>query len=171
MTDPRTEQPWYRRWYRQTIGVVFAMVLAIYVSQRDVPVAYQPVYRPVSNTQIELVQAYAVTSSYGVVELSAGLRSDGGSIPARTWSAIGLHPLSGCIIRGVLGHDGDYAAQLRAKEVADLALLECLLTDGCEPHKAEVIYQMVRDFGGFAWRGHSDEDVAAARVMVRIREQ
>lgn len=169
MTKDRTEQPLWRRWYRQTLGLAVALVIAVCVSQRDVAVPYAPVYKPVTNTQIELVQSYAVTSSYGVIELAAGFRSDGGSIPARTWGAIGLHPLSGCIIRGVLGHDGDYAAHLRSKETADLALRDCLIADGCQPDKAEVIYQMVRSFGGFAWE-RTDEDIQAARLLVRFRE-
>jgi len=168
MSDPRTEQPWYRRWYRQTIGLAVAVVLAICISQRDVPVKYPPAYRQVSNTTIELTSPYSVTCSVGVVELSPGLRSDGASIPARTWGLIGLNPLSGCIIRGALAHDGLYAAHLVNRETADYILLECILADGCQGHKAEVIYQMVRDFGGVAW-GRTDDEIAAARQFVTIR--
>lgn len=169
MTDTRTEQPWYRRWYRQTIGLAVAMVLAICVSQRDVPVAYPPTYKQVTNLMAEMATPYAVTCSVGVVEIDAGFRWDGASIPRRTWGTLGLHPFSGCIVRGATLHDALYRSRLLPREQADELLLEVCLVDGTQEDKAEVIYQMVRDFGGFAWRGNSDEDVAAARGMVRIR--
>lgn len=168
MTEPRTEQQWYRRWYRQTIGLAVALVIAVCVSQRDIPVPYSPAYKHVTNTQIELDSTYSVTSTVGVVELSPTFRCDGASIPARTWSAIGLTPLSGCVIRGALAHDGLYASHLTSRLAADNILLECILEDGTQPDKAEVVYQMVRDFGGFAWH-RTDTEIAAARKLVRIR--
>lgn len=163
----------FARWRRWTAGAMAMIGIALaawWHQQPDVPVLYSPEFRYVCDTQIELTAAYAVTTSVGVVDIDAGFRSDGCSIPRRLWSTLGLSPFSGAAIRGGLGHDAMVRGELYSPQACNLLFREILLADGVQPDKAEVMYRAVELAAPDVWALHTADSINAARALVRIRE-
>lgn len=151
-------------------GILSIAITAILAHQADVPVDQSPEFRIISNTRTMLTADYAVTTDVGVVHMDAGFESDGASIPERTWSLLGLHPFSGCVVRAALVHDALVQGELCAMEDANIIFYELLIADGCQPDKAKVMYRAVCMAGPEVWARHTDASIAEARRWVRIKE-
>lgn len=158
-----------KKFWHCYIAAIGIAVAAIFTAQPDVPIHNPPQYRQVSNTRIELTQPYCVTTSLAVISIAEGFECDGASIPQVAWGLLGLQPLSGVLLRGAVVHDALYAAELLPRDQADTILRELILQDGCEPRKAETVYNAVRDFGGLVWARHTPATTAEARTKVAIR--
>lgn len=164
---------WIKRQWRRCVagaGIVAVAIAAIFATQPDVPVVQSPEFRIISNTQFRLTSDYAVTTSVGVVRMSAGFVSDGASIPDRLWSLLGLHPWSGCVLRAALVHDALVRGELCSMEDANWVFYQLLREDGCQVDKAATMYNAVRAAGPAVWERHTAASIAEARLFVRLEK-
>jgi hypothetical protein len=159
-------------WRRYCGGGILGIVLAAIVAvQPDVPVLQSPVVKWHSNTDIELFQPYAVTTTAGIVTMDTGFRSDGASEPPAAWTALGLHPFSGATIRAALTHDAMTRAELRDAETCNRVFYEILMQDGVEPNKALCMHEAVCRASDAVWARHTTESVSEALRYVTITER
>lgn len=154
-------------WQRYFGYGIFAVIIgAMVTSQPNVTVSISPVVKWVSNTEIELVQPYSITTADWIVDFKQGFQSDGASEPRATWTALGLTPFSGASIDASLTHDGLTRAELLARTECNLIFRELLLKNGVVSNKAEAMYQAVERAGAMVWSKHTDATVQEARKFV-----
>jgi hypothetical protein len=84
------------------------------------------------------------------ISVSAGLWTDGASIPKILWSFIGS-PLTGRYVRATIVHDALYSTQIISRKESDLVLLELMEQDNVPKWKRVSIYYAVRLFGWSHW--------------------
>jgi hypothetical protein len=152
-------------------GLLGIVVAAIMATQPDVPVLQSPVVKWRSNTDIELLQPYAVTTTAGIVTMAEGFRSDGASEPPAAWTVLGLHPFSGATIRAALTHDAMIRAELRDAETCNRVFYEILIQDGVQADKALCMYEAVCRASDAVWARHTTESVSEALRYVTITER
>ena len=163
---------WLKRQWRRCVagaGIVAVGIAAIFAHQPDVTIDDSPALVIKSNTCMALTAGYAVTTGVGVVVMDAGFTFDGASIPASLWSALGLHPFSGCVVRAALAHDALVRGELTDMDTANSEFLRILLADGCQPDKAATMYNAVCLAGPEVWRRHTPASIAEARRLVSLR--
>ena len=86
------------------------------------------------------------------VEVPAGFRSDGASVPRFFWRVVfppgDVHALAAAFV-----HDFLYRTHPVgwSRKAADEVLLDCMIEDGVYKHRAKLAYWGVRLFGGRAW--------------------
>lgn len=151
-----------------TVASAGVFIGAMLYSQRDVPMPPLPVAQVAAHEWV-LTNEYATEQSGYRFEFKSGFRTDFATIPSLLSPALGLTSDSPCLRRGALIHDGWYATHRQNKELGDRILEEAILADGCEPHKAEAVWQAVHNFGFVAWDSKTPESVQAAKELVTVR--
>jgi|GEM_PF-1771567 len=100
---------------------------------------------------------------YLKITIKAGFTTDGGSIPQLFQNVI--TPL-GIYLLAFLVHDALYASEAVSRAEADWILLELLQALGAGWWRRNEIWSAVRIGGGFVWKQHTTESIAAARQLV-----
>jgi hypothetical protein len=117
-----------------------------------------------------LDHAWTVWTTCGWLRVEPGFVSDGASIPRFLW-AIGPR-YEASTFAAALAHDALYAAELPLcdgwKPKADKAFLDLLKRLGVGWLKRTSYFIAVSCFGGVAIAGHTDDTVAAARMLVKL---
>ena len=163
---------WLKRQWRKCVtgaGIVAVAIAAIFAVQPDVELVQSPEFRILSNTRLMLTAPYAVTTDVGVVYMAAGYVSDGASIPHEAWTALGLHPFSGCVVRSALTHDSLVQGELTDMDTANRVFHDLLIADGVQADKARTMYNAVCLAGPAVWKRHTPESKAVARRFVSLR--
>lgn len=102
-----------------------------------------------------------------VLDMDAGFKSDGASIPRWLWSLVG--PRYDCFtFPAALAHDALYAAELLSRASADSIFRNLLILCGTSKWKAWAYYLAVRGWAWRAWNNHTAESIEAARKQVRL---
>jgi hypothetical protein len=115
-----------------------------------------------------IMQDWVTPEINGVaVAISAGMRTDGASIPRIAWRVVG-HPLQVPLLGPALGHDALYAAELVQRDEADRWFLEAMRRAGIGWIKRTAIYAAVRAGGWAVWRKHTRQSVARARWFAEL---
>jgi len=140
---------------------------AIWYHQKPVAMPPLPV-AAVSSHEWVLTNDYKTAQSGYTFRFKTGFRTDFASIPAILSPALGLDAGSACLRRGALIHDGCYAARLTDKDTADGLLRDAVRQDGCEPHKADAVWQAVHNWGYLAWDGKTPDSISEARRLVTV---
>ena len=95
------------------------------------------------------------------LDVKAGFRFDGASIPRALWRVCG-HPLEAPRIAAALAHDWIYAAKCISRADADLIYRTVCAWVGISAFSRNVEYAALRMCGWVAWNGHKEEDRAFA---------
>ena len=102
-----------------------------------------------------------------ILEIAAGFRFDGASIPRVFWLTTGT-PMDPHYQASGLVHDALYAAELLPRQVTDDIFYFCLRRDGVGWYTARKMWLGVRIGGGFVWSRHTPDSIAHARAYVRL---
>lgn len=95
---------------------------------------------------------------YGEIKVPKGFIFDGASLPAWSWGALKLHPLSKDVIRGGIIHDYLYRTHLLDREDADLMLKRILKYEGNLSNlKISLIYYAVKTAGNSSYNSKKEE--------------
>jgi hypothetical protein len=103
----------------------------------------------------------------GVLEIDAGFRSDGASIPKRLQTGISPR-FEAKSFPAALAHDALYMAELLDRKYCDLEFYRLLKLLGMESGRAKLYYYAVRLFGWRFWNRHSYKSITEARKQCRI---
>jgi hypothetical protein len=87
------------------------------------------------------------------IQVPAGFKFDGASIPRGLWSFVG-HPLNGKHARAAVIHDYMYFTGVGGKEEADKTFLEAMKVDGVSKIRRTLMYWAVKYFGGSAYESY-----------------
>jgi hypothetical protein len=99
--------------------------------------------------------------------VSAGLWTDGASIPKILWSFIGS-PLTGRYVRGAIVHDALYSAQPISRKECDLVLLELMEQDNVPRWKRLSMYYAVKLFGWSHWNKRNNDTKKKNKVQTFV---
>ena len=91
------------------------------------------------------------------LDVKAGFRFDGASIPRILWRVCG-HPLEAPRIAAALAHDWIYSCKCLSRADADLIYLTICAWVGIPAFCRTVEYSALRLCGWLAWHGHTAED-------------
>jgi len=120
---------------------------------------------PCARDTWELVVTYHYPLHTGeFLTIKKNFQWDGGSIPRLFF--LFAHPAE--FMASYLVHDAVYAAELLPRKTADQLLRETMYLEGASDLQQILVYWAVRIFGGFCWRRHTPESVAAARRFCRL---
>ena len=97
------------------------------------------------------------------LDVKAGFRFDGASIPRILWRVCG-HPLEAPRIAAALAHDWLYAAKRTSREDADMIYRTISEWVGISAFCRNVEYAALRLCGWAAWNGHGEDDRDFARA-------
>jgi len=97
------------------------------------------------------------------LDVKAGFRFDGASIPRILWRVCG-HPLEAPRIAAALAHDWIYASKSASRADADLIYRIVCAWVGIRPFCRNVEYVALRLCGWVAWRGHTVGDRVFAQA-------
>ena len=97
-----------------------------------------------------------------------GFFTDGISVPQLAWSLFNLYPFSMPELCGALGHDIAYSAELADRKTCDIWMDKWEKMATVNKVRRQVIYRVLRTFGGFVWNKHTEESIAAARTMCQL---
>ena len=97
-----------------------------------------------------------------------GFWTDGITVPPLAWTISGISPLSMPELCWALPHDMAYAAELAPREICDNWLFEFTIMTGTNRIKRNLIYGLVRRFGGLVWDKHTKESIANARKVCQL---
>ena len=102
-----------------------------------------------------------------LLEVNAGFRFDGASIPRPFWLTTGT-PMTPRYQAAALVHDALYASELLSRKDIDDLFRFCLRADGVGWYTANKMWLGVRLAGGFVWANHTPQSIAYARLYVRL---
>ena len=103
----------------------------------------------------------------GVLQVDAGFRSDGASIPR--WIQTAVSPrYEAKSFPAALAHDALYMTELLDRKHCDMEFYRLLKLLGMESWRAELYYYAVRLFGWWVWNQHSFKSITEARKKCRI---
>lgn len=108
---------------------------------------------------------FTVPSKNIVIEIKAGFRYDGASIPRAVWALIGS-PFTGKYLPAALLHDALYSAEIFNRKTCDKIFLEYMRDLGVSWWRRNSMWLAVRCFGGSVWRDHTAQSVSEARYFV-----
>ena len=91
------------------------------------------------------------------IDVKAGFRFDGASIPRMLWRVCG-HPLEAPRIAAALAHDWIYASKCVSRADADLIYRTICAWVGIPAFCRNVEYAALRVCGWAAWNGHTEDD-------------
>jgi hypothetical protein len=97
-----------------------------------------------------------------------GFYTDGISVPALAWSVFRLQPFSMPELCAALGHDLVYSGELVPRKDCDNWIREWCKMVGVAAARRNVIYQCVHSLGGFVWKRHTPQTIAAARALCQV---
>jgi hypothetical protein len=99
--------------------------------------------------------------------VSAGLWTDGASIPKILWGIVGS-PLTGRYVRAAIAHDALYSAQPISRKECDLVLLELMEQDNVPKWKRLSMYYAVRLFGWSHWNKRNNDTKKKDKVRTFV---
>lgn len=127
--------------------------------------------RGVAPDIVELVEncraVFRYLGKFYVIEIKAGYRFDGASVPMIFWGLVG-HPLTPQFIPGALFHDGLYGSELLPRQVADLFFHALLDVAKVRNWKSDGMFGAVDLAGGLTWDEHTTQSVELERKFVTV---
>lgn len=130
----------------------------------------QPIGRFDAKTgRFEVMANWSCQLSIGLLEVDAGFKSDGASIPKPLQSFVSPR-YEARTFPAALAHDALYAGELVDRHIADREFYRLLKRMGVNEVKARIYYTASRVYGRVAYRKHTPESVENARKLCRIKE-
>jgi hypothetical protein len=121
------------------------------------------VLEEMKNGSWKLQDDFSYEDDFIQVDVKSDFITDGASIPKMFWSIIG-NPLENDLLKPAIIHDGLYTLMQLPRDKCDKLLKEMLLFNGTSKVKANLVYIVVRLFGGSHWK----KDTTGAMKFVQM---
>jgi hypothetical protein len=121
------------------------------------------VLEELNNGSWKLQDDFSYYNDFIQVTVKSSFITDGASIPKIFWSIVG-NPLSNDLLKPAIIHDGLYTLMQLPRDKCDTLLKEMLLFNGTSKVKANLVYIVVRTFGGSHWK----KDTIDAMKLVQM---